>query len=217
MTDDASTYAGRTKYDDARADRYQRKKPGKQREEMRLIDAALARIPKTCRVLDAPCGTGRVTIHLAQQGFDVTAADLSPSMIEATRETIARAGLNCPVESQDVEKLSYPDRHFGAIVCFRLFHHFPSPEIRSRVIGELCRVADRFVVLSYFAPSLSTLSRKLRDARRGKTWKKFATARAEVEGYFAPANFRLVKDFAQLPLVHTLHVALFERVESSPR
>jgi hypothetical protein len=38
-----------------------------------------------------------------------------------------------------------------------------------------------------------------------------------VAGYFAQAGFKLARDFAQLPLIHTLHIALFERVgETAP-
>lgn len=211
---EATTYAGRTKYTAERSQKYQQKKPGKHRAEMRLIDRAFALIPTSHHVLDAPCGGGRVTVHLARRGYRVTAADLSDAMIEVTRETLANNALDCRVEKQDVEHLSFPDRHFDTVVSFRLFHHFPTAEIRRRVVQELCRVARRYVALSYFAPSLSTVKRKWREAR--KPSKKHATPLAEVETYFTNCGFRLVKDFAQLPIVHTLHVALFERYEERP-
>jgi SAM-dependent methyltransferase len=34
-----------------------------------------------CRILDAPCGIGRVAIPLARLGFDVTGVDLSPHLV----------------------------------------------------------------------------------------------------------------------------------------
>jgi len=132
---------------------------------MRLIDRAFALVPKASHVLDVPCGGGRVTIDLAKKGYRVSAADLSDAMIEVTRETLAKQALNCTVEQQDVERLTYRDKQFDAVVSFRLFHHFPTAEIRGRVVKELCRVAVQHVVLSYFAPSLSGLKRKLREAR----------------------------------------------------
>jgi ubiquinone/menaquinone biosynthesis C-methylase UbiE len=179
---------------------------------MRLIDRAFRLVPTTHTVLDAPCGTGRLALHLTERGYRVTAADLSDAMLAVTRETLAGRGV--PVEKQDVERFTYTDRQFDTVVCFRLFHHFPNPEIRSRVVRELCRVAGRSVVLSYFAPSLGTLKRKLREAKGGKLSKKYITSLDEVRGYFAAVGFRLVKDFAQLPVVHTLHVAVFERSET---
>jgi ubiquinone/menaquinone biosynthesis C-methylase UbiE len=208
MTTSTDSYAGRTKYDAQRAAKYKHKRPEKHTAEMRLIDRAFQLVPKSQTVLDAPCGTGRLTMHLAQAGYRVTAADLSEAMLAVTRETVGPA---IPVERQDVEKFTYADRHFDTVVCFRLFHHFPSPEIRQRVVRELCRVAGQSVVLSYFAPALGTLKRKLREAKGGKLSKKYVTPLREVRGYFANAGFRLVKDFAQWPVVHTLHVAVFER------
>ena len=39
------------------------------------------------RVLDAGCGTGRVAIRLAQQGFDVVGVDVDASMLAAARDS----------------------------------------------------------------------------------------------------------------------------------
>ncbi len=215
MTQQSATYAGRTKYTEERSHKYQKRPVGKHKAEMRLIDRAFALIPKTLRVLDMPCGGGRVAVHLAKRGYAIEAADLSEAMVRVARENIAHADVSVLARQLDVERLSLADRGFDVIVCFRLFHHFPNPDIRRRVIGELCRVAAHNVVLSYFAPSLSTLKRKLRQAGLEKMQKKYTTPLAEVKGYFAECRFRLVKDFAQMPLIHTLHVAVFERSEQT--
>ncbi|MCG3150010.1 MAG: Ubiquinone biosynthesis O-methyltransferase [Verrucomicrobiae bacterium] len=204
-----NTYAGRTKYTPERARKYQKRPDAKHRAEMKLLDRAFQLIPKDYRVLDAPCGGGRVSVHLAGRGYRMSAADLSPAMVEVARENMAAHNLTLTVEQQDVEKFTYADRHFDAVISFRLFHHFPTADIRRRVVRELCRIADKNVVLSYFHPSLSTLRRKIRERKKGA--QKYITALPEVEGYFQEAGFRLVKDFAQLPVIHTLHVAVFER------
>jgi 2-polyprenyl-3-methyl-5-hydroxy-6-metoxy-1,4-benzoquinol methylase len=206
-------YRGRVKYDERAARAYQRRDPARHRAEMRLVDRAFARVPRTHRVLDVPCGAGRVTVHLARKGYAVTAADLSDAMLTVARETIAAAGLNCPVEKQDVEQLGYADRSFDAVICFRLFHHFPTPEIRQRAVSELCRVARGCVALSHFSPvSFTSLRRRLQEAGCGERSQKHAPSLAEVQGYFAKAGFRLMRDFAQRPQIHTLHLALLERV-----
>ena len=216
MTEKGVAYKGRVKYTPERSQKYQQRKPGKHSAEMRLIDRAFAIISKEHRVLDVPCGGGRVTIHLAQQGYKISAADLSDSMIEIARENIAKAGIKTTVDKQDVEKLSLANRSLDTIVSFRLFHHFPNREIRERVARELCRVAAKNVVLSYFSPvSFTSAKNKLRQKLSGKEPKKYATSLKEIEGYFQKCGFRLVKDFAQTPVIHTLHVAVFERVEGS--
>lgn len=183
-----------------------------------MVDRAFALVPKAHRVLDVPCGGGRIAMRLARQGYRVAAGDLSDAMLTIAKENVAQAGLNCPVERLDVEKLIYADREFDTIVNFRLFHHFPTPDIRQRVVSELCRVARKYVVLSYFSNlSVTSFKRRLRALTgRGKSAKYF-TSLDEVEGYFNKAGFRLVKDFAQLHLLRTLHLAVFERIgESRP-
>lgn len=218
MTSPTVAYRGRVKYDEKAARQYQSVKPGKHRAEMRMVDRVFALVPKSHRVLDVPCGGGRVTVHLAQTGYAVSSADLSDAMIAIARETVAQHKLNCPVEKQDIERLTYADCSFDTVISFRLFHHFPTPEIRQRTVAELCRVARKFVALSYFSPASATsVKRRLRAALGGRKSQKHDTRLSEVEAYFAAAGFKLVKDVARLRLVHTMHLALFERVgESQP-
>ena len=216
MTEANPAYAGRVKYTDTKAREYQARPPAKHRAEMRLVGRAFKLIPKG-RVLDAPCGGGRVTLFLADKGYQMTSADLAETMLEHTRANVKKAGLNIAVERQDVEKLTFADRSFDAIISFRLFHHFPDAAIRQRVVRELCRVADRHVALSYFSPwSVTSAQRKLRAAMGGRKSAKHQTPLSEVKTYFEACGFRLVKDFAQTPLVHTLHLAVFERGTAKP-
>ena len=218
MTQQKAAYLGRVKYDEKTARQYQVRKAGKHNAEMRMVDRAFALVPKTHRVLDVPCGGGRVTVHLAKKGYAMSSADLSDSMISITRETVAKNKFNITVEKQDIENLTFNERHFDTIISFRLFHHFPDPEIRQRAVTALCRVARKYVALSYFSPaSMTSVKRKVRAALGGQKSEKHATPLKEVESYFAKSGFKLVKDFAQLPLIHTMHLALFKRVgESKP-
>jgi ubiquinone/menaquinone biosynthesis C-methylase UbiE len=209
-----AAYRGRTKYDQRTAEKYQIRKESKHLAEMRLVDRAFAQIPKTHTVLDVPCGGGRVSVHLARQGYPVSSADLSDAMLAIARETLAQQGFKTSVEKQDIERLTYADRSFDTIISFRLFHHFPGPEIRQRAVTELCRVAKQYVALSYFSPaSVTSVHRKLRAAFGGRRSDKHPTPLSEVQGYFNKAGFRLVQNYARMPLVHTLHLALFERVK----
>ena len=67
--------------------------------------------------------------------------------------------------------------------------------------------------MSYFSPYSWTQAKLIvREKLGGRKLRKFPTSLSEVEGYFASNGYRLVKDFAQLPLLHTLHLAIFERI-----
>jgi SAM-dependent methyltransferase len=48
------------------------------------------------RVLDCAAGTGQLAVGLALRGFDVTASDASPAMVERTRALAARHGVDVP-------------------------------------------------------------------------------------------------------------------------
>ena len=212
MTQKTVTYRGRVKYDEKTAKSYQVRKESKHLAEMKLVDRAFSLIPKTHRVLDLPCGGGRVTVHLGLQGYNMSSADLSDAMLAITRESVAQNGLKGAVEKQDIEKLTYADQHFDSLISFRLFHHFPNPEIRQCAVSELCRIAKQFVAISYFSPtSVTSVKRSIRAAMGGRKSDKHPTSLTEVKRYFAKAGFRFVKDFARTPIIHTLHVAVFER------
>lgn len=209
-----SSYRGKTKYDDRTAMAYKDRPPRQQAAEMALIDRVFQHLPQDLRVLDLPCGGGRVSVHLARKGYQISGADNSEAMVGISRRFLAESGLNCPVSRQDIEALSYAGGEFDAIICFRLFHHFPNPRLRQQAVSELCRVAGRYVAISYFSPlSVTSLKRRLRSAIGGRGSEKYATPLGEVETYFRKQGFRLVKDFARSPFLHTLHVALFARVD----
>jgi len=56
------------------------------------LSAALERYDiAPCRVLELGCGTGSNAIWLAQQGFDVTALDISEVALERARQAAKRA------------------------------------------------------------------------------------------------------------------------------
>src|SRR5579872_6695029 len=56
-----------------------------------VVRRITAEIPDP-RVLDIPCGTGRITELLLEQGLTVTGGDVSPAMIEVAREKLAGFG-----------------------------------------------------------------------------------------------------------------------------
>jgi SAM-dependent methyltransferase len=50
---------------------------------------------RPCRAIDLGCGAGNYAIWLAQEGFDVTGADSSPTAIGIAREKAERLGVPC--------------------------------------------------------------------------------------------------------------------------
>ena len=77
-----------------------------------LVEAGVA----PCRALELGCGTGASAVWLAQQGFDVTALDVSPLAIERARRRGADAGASVRFLVADV--LSPPDDLHGPFDFF---------------------------------------------------------------------------------------------------
>jgi ubiquinone/menaquinone biosynthesis C-methylase UbiE len=102
------------------------------------------------RVLDAACGTGRHTVHLAALGHDVTGVDASPWMLE---RAAAKSDALALVEGK-IDALPFPDDSFDAAVCALLFDHLPSID---GAIGELARVVhpDGRVLISNIHPTMA--------------------------------------------------------------
>jgi protein-S-isoprenylcysteine O-methyltransferase Ste14/SAM-dependent methyltransferase len=205
-----AAYSARVRYSEKVSKLYQQRNPRRHHAEMQLLSRVFAQVPLGS-VLDIPSGGGRVGVLLAQHQYQVTCADYSPAMVDITRHTAAQVGVDIAVDQQDIEAMTYADRAFDTIVCFRLFHHFPNRAIRARAVREMCRVARDRVVVSYFSPlAFSALERKARGTINGRQ-SKFTTSLNEVCSYFEDCGFVLEKDFSQLPLLRTLHVGLFRR------
>ena len=101
-------------------------------------------LPPSGRILDLGGGPGRYTIWLAQHGYYVTLADLSPVLLDIARTQIADAGVGEQVEAvveTDACDLSrWPDASFDAVVCLGPFYHLPDVHDRERAARELVRV-----------------------------------------------------------------------------
>ena len=205
----ALEYRKRIKGDRA-AEAYKHRKGSKDRAEQRLVQRALHHLPSGGSVLDAPCGNGRMTALLARARFQATGVDLSDGTLAISREEVEKEGLVTIFLKRDLEALDFPDKHFDGTLCFRFFHHLPTDEIRTRVIGELCRVTRKAILISYMNPwSPTMLKRRLRHLLGGKKSKQHATNLTELKAFFETRGFRLCDELAQRRFVRSLHLACF--------
>jgi len=100
-------------------------------------------------ILDAGCGSGQNSIHLARRGYRVHAFDFAEPVLEAARRNVEAAGVTDRVhlEQQDLLSLSFPDGAFPFVLCWGVLMHIAEVEA---ALSELARVVrpGGYLVLS---------------------------------------------------------------------
>ncbi|MEX2130735.1 MAG: class I SAM-dependent methyltransferase, partial [Pseudohongiellaceae bacterium] len=120
------------------------------------------------------------------------------------------------VAKQNIFNLEFNDRDFDLTLCFRLLHHFEDRTTQVQLVRELCRVTDRYVMISYFSTySVTALRRRLRKFFRNKPVKQNPTPLNELVRMFTDQGFVLKKKIKRSGFVHSLQLAVFERIQTS--
>jgi SAM-dependent methyltransferase len=97
------------------------------REEAAFIRRVL-RLRKGKKVLDAPCGAGRISIHLARAGCVITGVDLRHKFIRRARARFKKEGLEGTFKVMDIRKLDFNSEFDGILNWFGSFGYFSEEE-----------------------------------------------------------------------------------------
>ena len=113
------------------------------------------------RSLELACGTGRFTIPLAQAGLNVTAGDLSETMLAEARAAAARAGVSIPFHRIDMRDFDLGVTFDKIIVTTNSVLHLHSADDFSRFFATVTRhlAPEGQLIFDAFVPSIALLSR----------------------------------------------------------
>ena len=105
-------------------------------------------------ILELACGTGRVLLPLAEEGYRITGIDVSPAMLAVARRKAEAAGLTKRVTlvEQDMRRLDLPERFKMIFVAASSFSHLVAIEdqlaalrrARDHLHPEGCLILDMF-------------------------------------------------------------------------
>jgi 2-polyprenyl-3-methyl-5-hydroxy-6-metoxy-1,4-benzoquinol methylase/glycosyltransferase involved in cell wall biosynthesis len=106
------------------------------------------------RILDVGCGSGWLSEYFARLGYIVKGIDISPDLIQMSRERLARVPygvdhetpLRCTFAVHDIE-LAPLDEKFDAIICYDALHHFEDEHSVVRNLSAMLRVGAVLFIL----------------------------------------------------------------------
>jgi len=164
------------------------------------------------RVLDVGTGTGRAAIALAKAGAVVASGALKKMRTRLDPRRAREEQVRVTFVRGDAHRLDFPDRSFDAVVCLRVLMHTPQWQ---QCIAELCRVAQRLVVVDYpssagFARLESWSRRALHLAGASEEPYRVFSDRAIADA-FSRHNFRIRSVHRQFVMPIALHKAIGSR------
>ena len=114
----------------------------------------LAEWPAGLRILDAACGTGRHTLHLAGLGHQVNGVDQSHEMLATAARKAAGTRVPVPFTLGSTSSLPFPTDSYDAAVCSLLFDHLPTIDPTVAELARVVRPGGRLLI-SNIHPSMS--------------------------------------------------------------
>lgn len=114
---------------------YARKASFRDRLEL-FVDAVRRAARPGARVLDVGCGTGNISLALAECGYGVLGLDGAPEMIRVARDEAQRRGLkSVEFREADITRLALRRGAFDAIVCSSVIEYVPDD---AGLLLEMC-------------------------------------------------------------------------------
>ncbi|HHL35034.1 MAG TPA: class I SAM-dependent methyltransferase [Desulfobulbaceae bacterium] len=116
--------------------------------DKRAIKKTTASLPKTVKILDMPCGTGRISHCLLSLGYNrVTCADISEDMIKVAT-SLLKPFPHVAFYKIDAEKTPFENASFNAIVSIRFMGHVPK-DVRIKILKEMGRICSGRIIVEY--------------------------------------------------------------------
>ena len=108
----------------------------------------LAAVTGAARVLDAGCGSGRLTVALARAGAEVTGIDTSSERLEHARGRAESAGVELQLLAADFnEPLPFEDASFDAVTSRLALMAAGDPVATLRELSRVLEPGGRFVTV----------------------------------------------------------------------
>ena len=111
-------------------------------------------LPAGSRILDVGCGSGWLSEYFARLGYQMKGIDISPTLVEMSRDRVARlsydvdheTAVRCSFEVHDIEMAPLSEQ-FDAVLCYDSLHHFEDEDAVMRNIAAMLPVGGVLFIL----------------------------------------------------------------------
>lgn len=80
------------------------------------------------QILELCCGTGRLTVPIAKDGYDITGVDYTSSMLTQAKQKASEAGLDIRFIEADIRTLDLQEKYNLIFIPFNSIHHLYTNE-----------------------------------------------------------------------------------------
>lgn len=102
--------------------------------------------------LDVATGGGHTALYLATRGLHVTAADISPAMLENAARLAAEQGFTITTQLHEAEHFPYSDATFDLVTCRVAAHHFSDTAAFIREVTRVLKPGGHFLLIDGSVP-----------------------------------------------------------------
>lgn len=78
---------------------------------------------KSARILELCCGTGRLTLPIAKDGYNISGVDFTSSMLKQAKEKAIQQELDIEFIEADIRTLDLPEQYDLIFIPFNSIHH----------------------------------------------------------------------------------------------
>lgn len=162
------------------------------------------------RVLEVGCGLGAFAEQMnCELDAEVTAVDLSPRMVELTRERAVNALV------ADVHDLPFADDGFDCVVANWVLQHVPDLEAGLREIGRVLQPKGRLIAATFSAEHLRELYEWLQAPDVGDLEFSSENGAGLLEPHFDSVERRDADGIVRFPDRASLHAYLSSLIRGS--
>ncbi len=182
--------------------------------EKRMVRKCFRGVPNAQKIVDVPCGTGRLAEALLAHGYSVHGIDISQEMLLVASERLGAYGSRFTTEVADVKHLPAKVPMYDGALCARVLMHFPLDQ-QIEFLSGVARLSRSVVVINH---SLDSGYQRLRRGFKGLLGHQASAGHpvnnADIKALLKGAGLREVKRRRLLPLISEAVYIVAEKADS---